>query len=49
MIAIRSGCGGPAQALATWKERSLDSWMQCLNALTSSERGSAQFSQSIGT
>jgi glycosyltransferase involved in cell wall biosynthesis len=33
MIAIRSGCGGPAQALAMWKERSLDSWMQCLNAL----------------
>jgi glycosyltransferase involved in cell wall biosynthesis len=49
MIALRSGCGGPAQALAAWKERSLDSWMQCLNALTSSERGSAQFSQSIGT
>jgi glycosyltransferase involved in cell wall biosynthesis len=49
MIAIRSGCGGPAQALATWKEQSLDSWMQCLNALTSRERGSAQFSQSIGT
>jgi hypothetical protein len=49
MTAIRSGCGGPAQALGTWKQRSLDSWTQCLNALPSRERGSAQFSQSVGT
>jgi glycosyltransferase involved in cell wall biosynthesis len=40
MTAIRSGCGGPAQALATWKERSLLSWMQCLSALRGSEGGS---------
>jgi glycosyltransferase involved in cell wall biosynthesis len=44
MTAIRSGCGGPAQELATWKERSFNSWMQCLNALKGRERGSAQFS-----
>ncbi len=42
MTAIRSGCGGPAQALATWKERSLHSWMQCLNALERREGQSAQ-------
>jgi glycosyltransferase involved in cell wall biosynthesis len=33
MVAIRSGCGGPALAMATWKKRSFDSWMQCLEAL----------------
>jgi glycosyltransferase involved in cell wall biosynthesis len=44
MTAIRSGYGGPAQALATWRERSLNSWMQCLNALEGRERGSARFS-----
>jgi glycosyltransferase involved in cell wall biosynthesis len=48
MIAMRSGCGGPAQALATWKERSLDSWTQCLNAQSSSQHRSTQLSQSIG-
>src|SRR5579859_7583962 len=37
MTAMQSGCGGPAQALATWKERSFNSWMQCLNALTGHE------------
>ena len=49
MIALQSKCGGPAQALTAWKERSLDSWIECLNTLTSRERAPAQFSQSIGT
>jgi glycosyltransferase involved in cell wall biosynthesis len=44
MKAMRSGCGGPAQALATWKERSLHSWTQCLDALEGRERGSVQLS-----
>jgi glycosyltransferase involved in cell wall biosynthesis len=42
MTAIRSGCGGPAQTLAAWKERSFNSWMQCLNALERREGQSAQ-------
>ena len=33
MAAIRSGCGGPAQALGTWRKRSFDSWIQCLDGL----------------
>jgi glycosyltransferase involved in cell wall biosynthesis len=33
VTAIRSENGGPAQALATWREQSFNSWMQCLNAL----------------
>ncbi len=33
MAATRSGCGGPVLALATWRKRSFDSWMQCLNAV----------------
>jgi glycosyltransferase involved in cell wall biosynthesis len=30
MTAMRFGYGGPARALATWREQSLESWMQCL-------------------
>jgi glycosyltransferase involved in cell wall biosynthesis len=33
MAAIRCGCGGPALAMATWRKRSFDSWMQCLQGL----------------
>jgi glycosyltransferase involved in cell wall biosynthesis len=40
MTAVRSGYGGPAQTLATWKERSFKSWMQCLGALKGHERRS---------
>jgi len=36
MAASRSGCGGPVLAPATWRKRSLDSWMQCLNAVEAS-------------
>lgn len=32
MAAIRSGCGGSAKALATWREQSRASWVQCLDA-----------------
>jgi glycosyltransferase involved in cell wall biosynthesis len=42
MTAFRSGCGGPVQALAMWKEQSFNSWMQCLNALERHEGQSAQ-------
>ncbi len=40
MAAARSQCGGPVQTLAIWRERSLNSWLQCLRP----GRGSAQFS-----
>ena len=33
MAAIGSGHGGPVQALATWREQSLLSWVRCLNAV----------------
>jgi glycosyltransferase involved in cell wall biosynthesis len=46
MASIRSGYGGPAQGLATWREQSFVSWVQCLNDVRGRERGSTELSYS---
>jgi len=43
MAAARSGCGGPAQPLAIWRQQSFVSWVKCLNAVGDRERGSNEF------